>query len=146
MKLYKLENQKLIPCGNKLLTSYGIINNPSELQQKNEGYKELVTNMPELTEIQRAVFVNYVEDDDKIIANYISENLTDEEIEDKYSKKVEELIRKNYSVSDEFALHRKQFAGVSTISEEDAMEFLEYNTFCEQCKLEAKEIYYADKQ
>lgn len=49
-----------------------------------------------------------------------------------YAEYVEKLIREKYTVSDELAILRQQ----KTKPE----KFAEYNEFCEQCKIKAKEF------
>lgn len=47
-----------------------------------------------------------------------------------YNRLVERRIRRRYSVSDELAILRQR--------DVKPEEFAEYNTFCEQCKAEAR--------
>lgn len=59
---------------------------------------------------------------------------TDEQLRAEYENKVNALIRKKYSVSQEFAIIRQQT--------DKPEEYAEYYAYCEQCKATAKaEIY-----
>ena len=49
-----------------------------------------------------------------------------------YSQLVQELINKKYSIYDELAIQRQRN------TKQD--EFNEYNTYCEECKAEAKRL------
>lgn len=49
-----------------------------------------------------------------------------------YVDKVRELIKERYTIEDEIALHRQK--------EVKPYEFDEYNDYCEECKLKAKEL------
>lgn len=49
-----------------------------------------------------------------------------------YAKKVEELIREKYSLSDELAVLRQR--------DEKPNEYSDYYTYAEECKVKAKEI------
>lgn len=49
-----------------------------------------------------------------------------------YIEKVRELIKEKYQVEDEIALYRQKDVKVD--------EFLQYNNYCEECKVRAKEI------
>lgn len=49
-----------------------------------------------------------------------------------YPELVEELIRQRYTITQELALNRQRDTKVE--------EFNEYNTYCENCKVEAKRI------
>lgn len=49
-----------------------------------------------------------------------------------YINKVRELIKEKYTIEDELAFHRQRDV------KQD--EFEEYNSFCESCKVKAKEI------
>lgn len=49
-----------------------------------------------------------------------------------YIDKVRELIKERYTIEDEIAINRQR--------DTKAIEFEEYNTFCEECKVRAKEI------
>ena len=54
--------------------------------------------------------------------------------EQQYKWRVSELIRQEYSIDDELALHRQRDTKVQ--------EFAAYNTYCESCKQQAyQEIY-----
>ena len=52
-------------------------------------------------------------------------------IEEQYKNLVISKIREEYSVDDELAIQRKR--------DIDTVKFSEYNTFCEQCKSDAKQ-------
>ena len=58
--------------------------------------------------------------------------LTAEQLEQQYKDRVVSLIRDNYTADDEFAMIRKNIAGINTA------EFAEYNTYAEGCKAQAK--------
>lgn len=59
---------------------------------------------------------------------------TEEEKTQRYAYRVSELIREKYSIDDEMALHRQK--------ESKREEWAEYNTYCEECKVNAKaEVY-----
>ena len=47
-----------------------------------------------------------------------------------YEERVQDLIRRRYTLSDELALHRQR--------ESKAAEFNEYYAYCEQCKAQAR--------
>ena len=49
-----------------------------------------------------------------------------------YPQLVQELINKKYSIYDELAIQRQRD------TKQD--EFSEYNTYCEECKIEAKRL------
>ena len=49
-----------------------------------------------------------------------------------YEEQVAELIRKKYTIDEEFAIQRQR--------ETKPEEFLAYFTYCESCKKEAKEL------
>ena len=49
-----------------------------------------------------------------------------------YVEKVRELIKERYTIEDEIALYRQKDIKVN--------EFEEYNQYCEDCKIKAKEI------
>lgn len=53
-----------------------------------------------------------------------------EPVEPSYEEKVVSLIREQYSVNDELAILRQR--------DTKPEEFAEYNSFCEQCKAEAR--------
>ena len=55
---------------------------------------------------------------------------TPKRVSETYKQKVERLIRKKYSVSDELAILRQR--------DTKPDEFSEYNSFCEECKRQAK--------
>ena len=52
-------------------------------------------------------------------------------IEEKYKNLVVSKIREKYSIDDELAIQRKR--------EVEPLKFEEYDNFCEQCKLDAKQ-------
>ena len=62
----------------------------------------------------------------------IPEPLTADQLEQKYKERVISLVRDQYSSDDEFAMLRKNMAGI------DTAEFTAYNTFVEGCKTQAK--------
>ena len=68
----------------------------------------------------------------EVKANFIT--LTDEQIEvqkqAEYKSMVDHLVRKKYSISDEFSIQRQRF--------EKPEEFAEYNAYVEECKALAK--------
>lgn len=49
-----------------------------------------------------------------------------------YVEKVRELIKEKYTIEDEIALYRQK--------DVKSGEFAEYNEYCEECKIRAKEI------
>lgn len=51
-----------------------------------------------------------------------------------YEEWVVHFIRERYTQDDEYAILRKKLAGL------DPEEFDEYNAFCEDCKVRAKEV------
>lgn len=57
--------------------------------------------------------------------------------EEEYKAKVEELIREQYTASDEFALINNVMAGVT---EKRQSEYAAYQEYREECKRRAKEI------
>ncbi len=66
---------------------------------------------------------------------------------EEYEQKVQELIKCKYSIEDELGIQRKMINTLTTpqaLSDEDAeiysQEFIEYNSFVEDCKVTAKEI------
>ena len=60
--------------------------------------------------------------------------LTEEQKQKRYKARVNELIRQKYSVGDELAIMRQQFAKKE--------EYDEYFAYCEECKARAKaEVY-----
>lgn len=52
--------------------------------------------------------------------------------EQEYKEKVRELIAERYTIEDEIALYRQKDRKLD--------EFLEYDSFCEECKIKVKEI------
>lgn len=54
--------------------------------------------------------------------------------EERYVYKVRELIREKYAIEDELAIQRQR--------DTDPDKFNEYNDFCEECKVKAKEEIY----
>ena len=57
--------------------------------------------------------------------------LTPEQLEQRYKDRVDELIREQYSQSDVESIFRKKLAG------DDNGEFDTFNSFAEQCKIQA---------
>lgn len=49
-----------------------------------------------------------------------------------YPELVEELIRQRYTISQELAIHRQR--------DTKPTQFEEYNSYCEECKAEAKRL------
>ena len=62
----------------------------------------------------------------------IAEPLTTEQIQQQYKEMVASLVRERYSVDDEFAILRKNMAGI------DTTDFVTYNAYVEQCKAQVK--------
>lgn len=60
------------------------------------------------------------------------DEIPSEESKQEYKKTVRNLIREKYEIEDEIALHRQKDTKVE--------EFNEYNTYCEECKVRAKEL------
>jgi hypothetical protein len=58
--------------------------------------------------------------------------LTPEQIQQQYKDTVVSLIREKYTADDEFAILRKNMAGI------DETEFVKYNSYVESCKVKIK--------
>ncbi len=83
---------------------------------------------------KQEVIEDYEEIDD---ATLEAEKAYDEEItRQKYCEYVDRKIREKYPLSEELAIQRKR--------EENVEEFKAYYEYCEECKKEARSIYYKD--
>ena len=81
---------------------------------------------------KQEVIEDYEEIDD---ATLETEKAHDEEVtRKKYCEYVDRKIREKYSLSEELAIQRKR--------DENIDEFKAYYEYCEECKKEAKSIYY----
>lgn len=66
------------------------------------------------------------------IDNYEEVNNIPKYTRTEYAGKVRELIKERYSIEDELAIHRQKSSKID--------EYIEYDKFCEDCKVRAKEI------
>lgn len=69
---------------------------------------------------------------DEKIQDLVDTSITEKERKDTYPILVEYFIRAKYSISQELAIHRQR--------DTKEAEFNDYNRYCEECKLKAKEI------
>lgn len=92
--MYKIKNNILSKNENPLVTTFGIVTNPTREILIQEGYKDLVRNIPPYNkETQRIDSVNYTEDEFNIYENYIVKDvqIEDETIEEKIARLEQEL-------------------------------------------------------
>lgn len=66
----------------------------------------------------------------------VEARIAEDERVKKYEARVVEMIRQRYTADDELAIQRKMLASPSEQAQE---EFLQYNSFVEECKAKAKQ-------
>lgn len=85
-----------------------------------------------------------VENWESVPVSLVLEAIEAEKLEEKYKADVVKRIRLRFSADDEAAILRKRIAlvGSETEGEDVLNEFLEYNSYAEQCKKEARAAVY----
>lgn len=111
-----------------------LVSNYDKTQYKLKLKRTLVgtyANFKDIPEAYRKFQINIAKDGLKVYERYgILMPYTAEEKQAMYEKKVDELIREKYTLSQELAILRQR--------DTKATEFAEYNAFAEQCKAKAK--------
>ena len=133
MKYGKIENGNLIYAPNTIEKEGKTIYNPSTETLMALGYKKIVRT--EYPKDDKQYKQEYVETADNITVVWNIEDYTTMPLEKRkemYDDLVDKLIRRKYSVSAELAILRQRDVKYA--------EFLEYNEYAENCKIEAKAI------
>lgn len=138
MAIYgKIENGAVTFAPHCLKIGGTVYPSPTEEQYKEQGYKEIITDVPELEPGKRYKFSYlYEERDNCIVAHKIAEEIPAQPPQKVYERRVVALIRQKYSADDEIAILRRQISGDTSV------KFEEYHDFAEACKAQArKEVF-----
>lgn len=141
MALYgKIENGAVTFAPRYLKIGEKVYPSLTEEQYKEQGYKEIITDVPELEPGKRYKFSYlYEERDNCIIAHKIAEEIPAEPLQKVYERRVVALIRQKYSADDEIAILRRHISGDTSV------KFEEYHDYAEACKSQARKEVFGDE-